>query len=97
MTLRKMPATQGRLVLLGAGPESVPVPTGYFVGGERSLLGSITGSPFDTARALNFSVLADVRPMIEVMPLEQAADAYQRMRSGDVKFRMVLTMQRLGS
>ncbi|SAK92011.1 alcohol dehydrogenase [Caballeronia hypogeia] len=87
-------APQGRLVLLGAGPESVPVPTGYFVGGERSVLGSMTGSPFDTERALNFSVLADVRPMIEVMPLEQAASAYQRMRSGDVKFRMVLTMQR---
>lgn len=54
----------------------------------------MTGSPFDTERALNFSVLANVRPMIGVKPLEQAANAYQRMRSGDVKFRMVLTMQR---
>jgi D-arabinose 1-dehydrogenase-like Zn-dependent alcohol dehydrogenase len=29
--------------------------------------------------------------MIETRPLEQAADAYQRMMSGDVRFRMVLT------
>jgi alcohol dehydrogenase len=43
---------------------------------------------------LNFSVLADVRPWIETMPLEKAYDAYQRMKSGDVKFRMVLTMNR---
>jgi D-arabinose 1-dehydrogenase-like Zn-dependent alcohol dehydrogenase len=36
-------------------------------------------------------VLADVKPMIETMPLEQAAQAYQKMLSGDARFRMVLT------
>lgn len=87
-------APQGRLVLLGAGVDSVSIPTGYFVGGERSVVGSITGTPFESERALAFSVLTDVRPMIEVMPLEKASDAYQRMRSGDVTFRMVLTMGR---
>ena len=29
--------------------------------------------------------------MIETMPLEQAAAAYDRMISGDARFRMVLT------
>lgn len=87
-------APQGRLVLLGAGADPLPVPTGYFVGGERSVVGSMTGSPFESEKALNFSVLTDIRPMIEVMPLEKANEAYQRMRSGDVKFRMVLTMER---
>jgi D-arabinose 1-dehydrogenase-like Zn-dependent alcohol dehydrogenase len=29
--------------------------------------------------------------MIETMPLEQAAAAYDRMMSGDARFRMVLT------
>jgi alcohol dehydrogenase len=87
-------APQGRLVLLGASADSVSVPTGFFVGGERSVVGSITGSPFESEKALAFSVLADVRPMIEVMPLEKANDAYQRMRSGDATFRMVLSMKR---
>jgi alcohol dehydrogenase len=32
--------------------------------------------------------------MIEVMPLAQANEAYQKMKSGDVKFRMVLSMTR---
>jgi len=36
-------------------------------------------------------VLVDVRPRIEVLPLEQAAEALRRLRSGDVKYRMVLT------
>ena len=35
-----------------------------------------------------------VRPMVEVMPLEKANEAYQKMKSGEVKFRMVLTMKR---
>lgn len=32
------------------------------------------------------------RPMIEVIPREQANDAYQKMKFGDVKFRMVLSV-----
>ena len=29
--------------------------------------------------------------MIETMPLERAAEAYERMMSGDARFRMVIT------
>jgi D-arabinose 1-dehydrogenase-like Zn-dependent alcohol dehydrogenase len=29
--------------------------------------------------------------MIETVPLEQAAEAYEKMLSGDARFRMVLT------
>jgi len=83
---------QGSLVLLGAGKDPLPVSTGHLVVGERSVLGSITGTPYENEKTLNFSVLTGVRPMIEVMPFEQANEAYQRMRSGDVVFRMVLTV-----
>lgn len=85
-------APKGRLVVLGAGKDELTVPAGFLVGGERQLLGSITGSPYENERALQFSVLADVRPQIELMTLEQANEAYQRMKSGKVKFRMVLTV-----
>ncbi len=86
-------APQGRLVLLGAGKDPLPVSAGYLVGGERSVLGSITGSPYENERTLDFSVLTGVRPLIETMPLEKAVEAYERMKSGNVKFRMVLTMR----
>ncbi|HHF0928411.1 TPA: alcohol dehydrogenase [Pseudomonas aeruginosa] len=85
-------APEGRLVVLNPGKEPLQVPAGLLVGGQRSILGSITGTPYDNEKTLNFSVLADVRPWIETMPLENAQDAYLRMKSGDVKFRMVLTM-----
>lgn len=35
--------------------------------------------------------------MIKILPLEQASEAYQRMRRGDAKFRIVLTMGRSNS
>lgn len=86
-------APWGRLVLLGIGKDPLAVAMGQIVGGERGVIGSITGSPYENERALDFSVLTGVRPMIETMPLERAADAYARMKSGNVKFRMVLTMK----
>lgn len=91
-TLMGALAPQGRLVLLGAGKDPLPVSAGHLVRGDRSMLGSITGTPFENERTLDFSVLAGVRPRIESMPLERAAEAVARMRSGEAKFRMVLTM-----
>lgn len=86
-------APQGRLVLLGAGKDPLPVAAGHLVVGERSVLGSITGSPYENEKVLAFSVLADVRPMIEVLPFQRANEAYQKMKSGRAKFRMVLSME----
>ena len=85
-------APEGRLVLLGPGKDSLAVSMGLLVGGERGMIGSITGSPFENERTLDFSVLTGVRPRIETMPLERAGEAYRKMRSGDAKFRMVLVM-----
>jgi alcohol dehydrogenase len=85
-------APRGRLVLLGVGKEPLPLPGGLWVGGERSVLGSLTGTPYETERALDFSVLVGARPRIETLPLERAAEAYQKMKSGAAQFRMVLTM-----
>ncbi|UWU75265.1 alcohol dehydrogenase catalytic domain-containing protein [Bradyrhizobium huanghuaihaiense] len=85
-------APQGRLVLLGVAKDPLPVSAGHLVRGERGVLGSMTGTPFQNERTLDFCVLAGVRPCIATMPLERAAEAVARMRSGQAKFRMVLTM-----
>jgi D-arabinose 1-dehydrogenase-like Zn-dependent alcohol dehydrogenase len=53
--------------------------------------GSLAGTAIDTEDALAFSVLENIRPMIETMPLEQAPEAYARMMQGKARFRMVLT------
>ena len=75
-------APRGRLVLLGADKDPLPVSSGHLVVGEREVVGSLTGTPYENETTLAFSLLAGIRPMIEVMPFEQAQDAYQKMRSG---------------
>jgi D-arabinose 1-dehydrogenase-like Zn-dependent alcohol dehydrogenase len=46
-----------------------------FLGG-RSVIGSLTGRAIETQDALDFSVLTDVRPMVQTLPLAQAEEAY---------------------
>lgn len=82
----------GRMVVLGGGKDPLSVSSGFLVGGERGIVGTMTGSPCECEKALGFSVLTGARPWVETMPLERAAEAYRRMRSGDVKFRVVLIM-----
>lgn len=85
-------APHGRLMVLAGTREALPVSIGSLVVGERSILGSITGTPLDNEKALRFSVLSGARPWIETRPLEQASEAYRRMRSGQARFRVVLVM-----
>lgn len=85
-------APGGRLVLLGVGRDPLAVSMGALVGGERGVIGSLTGSPHDNERTLDFSLLTGARPWIETLPLEQSAEAVTRMRSGQARFRMVLKM-----
>jgi alcohol dehydrogenase len=83
---------QGRFMVVGVGREPVTLLPGLLVGGERIVRGALTGSPYESEKTLAFSVLADVRAMIEALPFERAQEAYRKMRSGQARFRMVLTM-----
>lgn len=85
-------APGGKLVILAPTTEPLSVAAGLLVGGERAIAGSLTGTPYETEQALDFSVLVNVTPRIEVMPLSRANEALQRMATGQARFRMVLTM-----
>jgi D-arabinose 1-dehydrogenase-like Zn-dependent alcohol dehydrogenase len=65
-------------------------PPVLLVFGGRSIYGSLAGTAIDNEDTLAFSVLENIRPMIETVPLEQAADGYARMMQGKARFRMVL-------
>jgi propanol-preferring alcohol dehydrogenase len=83
---------RGQLIVVGVANDPIPVSTLSLVFGGRSIHGSLTGSAIDNQDTLDFSVLQDVRPIVETMPLVQAAEAYARMMDGKARFRMVLTM-----
>jgi D-arabinose 1-dehydrogenase-like Zn-dependent alcohol dehydrogenase len=82
---------RGKLLILGASMEPMQIPPAMLIGGNTSIAGHASGSSRDSEDTLAFSVLADVRPMIETFPLERAAEAYEQMTRGDARFRMVLT------
>ncbi len=83
--------TDGRLVVLGAGPEAIEAPPLALILRRRGVVGWPSGTAPDSEDTLKFSVLANVRPMIETYPLAKAAQAYARMMSGKARFRVVLT------
>jgi 2-desacetyl-2-hydroxyethyl bacteriochlorophyllide A dehydrogenase len=82
--------TGGELVVLGAAMEPMNVPPAMLIAGDKSIAGHASGTSGDSEDTLAFSVLADVRGLIETRPLEQATEAYERMMSGAARFRMVL-------
>lgn len=83
---------RGRLLVTGFDFQNVSVSSKDLIFGGRSLEGALTGTAIDGEDTLKFSVLADIRPMIETVPLERAADAYARMMNNEARFRFVLTM-----
>ena len=68
------------------------MPAAALIGGSNTIVGHPSGTARDSEDTLAFSVLSRVRPMIETVPLERAAEAYEKMMSGDARFRMVVTM-----
>jgi len=57
--------------------------------------GTVHGHPggvaSDVEETMNFAALQGIRPMIEPLPLEKAAEGYDRMMSNHARFRVVLT------
>jgi len=83
-------AAHGKFIVVGVPQDELRLNAFPLVFGGRSIYGSLTGTPIDGEDTLAFSVLENIRPMIETVPLEQAADAYARMMQGKARFRMVL-------
>ncbi|MCW9717020.1 alcohol dehydrogenase catalytic domain-containing protein [Avibacterium sp. 21-599] len=86
-------APQGKLVLLGGDKTPLALSIGQFIGGERSVIGSLTGTPLENEKTLKFSRLSHIQAQIERYPLSQAKTAFERMKSGEVRFRAVLEMK----
>jgi len=83
-------AARGKFIVVGAPADPVQLNVLPLIFGGRSIYGSLTGTPIDSEDTLAFSVLQNIRPMIETFPLEKAADAYTRMMQGQARFRVVL-------
>ena len=84
-------AVRGKLVVVGVGMDPIEVSSFDLIGGSRSVVGHASGASIDSQDTLAFSALSGVRPTIETMPLERAAEAFDKMMRNEARFRMVLT------
>ena len=83
-------SVDGVLVALGVPEEPMVIAVRALLSG-RKVTGSSGGASVEAEDAMKFGVQSGVRPIIETMPLERAAEAYDRMMAGQARFRIVLT------
>ena len=82
----------GKLIMLGASLEPIAVTSLQLIGGRKSVAGWPSGSSIDSQDTMRFSALTNVKPMVEVLPLERATEGYKLMMDNKARFRVVLTM-----
>jgi uncharacterized zinc-type alcohol dehydrogenase-like protein len=83
-------APKGRMHVVGAVLEPIPVPAFSLIGRQREVSGSPTGSPVDIARMLDFAARHDIRPQVEMFPMSQVNEALQHLADGKARYRIVL-------
>lgn len=83
-------APRGRLHVVGAVMEPIPVSTFGLMGGQRSISSSPTGSPLRIAQMLDFCARHAIAPMVEHYPMSKANEAFEHLRAGKARYRIVL-------
>jgi alcohol dehydrogenase, propanol-preferring len=84
---------RGKMIVAGAPGTPLEISPLALIFGSRMVEGTLTGSSIDNEDTLAFSVLKKIKPMIETVPLEKAAEGYQRMSSNKARFRVVIVMK----
>jgi alcohol dehydrogenase len=81
----------GELLTLAALNDPVQVTPIRVISNSGTVHGHPASAFSDLEDTLNFAALQGIKPMVEVLPLEKAADGYQRMLANQARFRVVLT------
>jgi predicted SnoaL-like aldol condensation-catalyzing enzyme len=83
-------APNGRLHVVGAILEPMPVPAFGLIMGQKTGSGSPVGSPTTISTMLEFSARHSVAPITETFPMSNVNDALEHLRSGKARYRIVL-------
>jgi uncharacterized zinc-type alcohol dehydrogenase-like protein len=83
-------APHGRLHVVGAVLEPIPLAALSLIMQQRSVSGSPTGSPVAIETMLDFAARHNVAPQTEHFPMSQINAAFARLESGKARYRIVL-------
>lgn len=82
----------GKMILVGAPPVPLPVSAFAFIGGRRTLAGSLIGGTKQTQEMLDFCGKHNITSMIEVIKPDQINEYYDKVVAGNVLYRAVIDM-----
>lgn len=83
-------APKGRMHVVGAVPQPIPVAAFDLIGGQRSVSGSPTGSPSAISTMLEFAARRRVAPRVEHFPMSRVNEALEHLKRGKARYRVVL-------
>ena len=87
--------TDGTMILVGAPEAPTPVQAFSLIFKRRRLAGSLIGGIKETQRMLDFCAQHQIESDVEVIPIQQVNEAYERVLRGDVRYRFVIDMASL--
>jgi uncharacterized zinc-type alcohol dehydrogenase-like protein len=82
---------KGRLHIVGATLEPLDVGVFPLIMGQRSISGSPVGSPATITKMLDFTARHKIKPIVEKYRFDQANEAIDRLKSGETRYRIVLS------
>jgi len=83
-------APNGRMHVVGAVLEPIPVAAFPMIAGQKSVSGSPTGSPVAIATMLDFAARHNISPQTEHFPMSRINEAFARLQAGKARYRIVL-------
>jgi uncharacterized zinc-type alcohol dehydrogenase-like protein len=83
-------APLGRMHILGAVLEPIPVTAFSLIFGQKSVSGSPTGSPVAMETMLDFAARHNIAPKTEHFPMSKINEAFERLEAGKANYRIVL-------
>jgi uncharacterized zinc-type alcohol dehydrogenase-like protein len=87
--------TNGTLIMVGLPPDPMAIPAFSLVPRRRSVVGSMIGGIAETQEMLDFCAEHNITSDVEIIPIQQINEAYERTIKGQVKYRFVIDIASL--
>lgn len=86
---------EGKLMVVGLPAENPEVSPFALITNRRTITGSMIGGTEETQEMLDYCAEHNIVSDVEVIPVQQVNEAYERMLKNDVRYRFVLDMKTL--
>ncbi|HNU08151.1 MAG TPA: NAD(P)-dependent alcohol dehydrogenase [Pyrinomonadaceae bacterium] len=83
-------APKGKLHVVGAVLDPIPVSAFSLIMNQKSLTGTATGSPGVVAKMLEFCARHKIEAVTETFPMSRINNAFEHLESGKARYRIVL-------